>query len=531
MVRMRKKRLGDLLAAAELPIVCLEGTQDVEITGVTDDSRKIVPGMLFVAVPGATVDGHRFINDAVAKGCAAVLAFRGYAEKCAVPLMKIADTGRALGYLAAAFFDFPCRRMKMIGITGTNGKTTCTYLLEAMISRAGGIPGVIGTVSVRYKGYETPAALTTPQPVELQQILDQMVEAGVTHVAMEVSSHALAQQRINGVWFDVALFTNISRDHLDFHGNMESYFAEKERLFTSYLKGDGQGVIVLGNGEGQGQQGDDWCDRLNHGLDRGNHVCISCGIGRGLIQAGNFSFDLQGIRAEIVTPEARFVLESPLVGEFNLRNLLGVIGCGMALGYDLQSSCQGVAGVTGVPGRLERVLPDGDTSREGGAVATVLVDYAHTPDALENVLLTLRELKPARLILVFGCGGDRDRGKRPLMGGVAARLADVLLVTSDNPRSEPPQQIMAEIEAGIREEKLTKAKGAQLMQARSVKGYDVIEERAEAIRIAIGGAGAGDVVLISGKGHECYQIIGSRKLFFDDRQQAREQLNIARQAA
>jgi len=485
--------------------------------------------MLFVAVAGATVNGHRFINDAVANGCAAVLACRDFAGQCAVPLMKIDDTAKALGYLAAAFFDFPCRRMKMIGITGTNGKTTCTYLLESMIGLAGGTPGVIGTVSVRYQGCESPAALTTPQPVELQQILCQMVEAGVTHVAMEVSSHALAQQRINGVWFDVALFTNISRDHLDFHGSMAGYFAEKEKLFASYLKEDGKGVIVLGKEEEQ--EGNGWCDRLVDVLARGKHGCLTCGIGRGLIQAGNFKFDLQGIRAEIVTPEARCVLDSPLVGDFNLRNLLAVIGCGTALGYDLPTVCRGVAGVAGVPGRLERVLPNGDTLRQGREVAAVFVDYAHTPDALENVLLTLRALNPARLIVVFGCGGDRDRGKRPLMGGVAARLADVLLVTSDNPRSEPPQKIMEEIVAGIMEEKLTKAKGEQLMQSRQQKGYDVIEERAEAIRIAISGAQAGDVVLISGKGHESYQIIGSRKLFFDDRQQAKAQLNIARQAA
>jgi len=531
MERMRKKRLGDLLAAAKLEISCPADAADVEICGVTDDSRKVSPGMLFVAVAGATVNGHRYIADAVANGCAAVLACLDYPEQCAVPLMKIDDTGRALGYLAAAFFDFPCRRMKMIGITGTNGKTTCTYLLEGMIDQAGGTPGVIGTVNVRYQGYESPAGLTTPQPVELQQILCQMVESGVTHVAMEVSSHALAQQRINGVWFDVALFTNISRDHLDFHGSMASYFAEKEKLFASYLKEDGKGVIVLGKGDGEEVQSEAWCSRLIDILARGNHACLTCGTGRGLIQARNFKFDLQGIRADIVTPRARCVLDSPLVGDFNLRNLLAVIGCGTALGYDLATICRGVAGVAGVPGRLERVLPNGDTVRQGREVASVFVDYAHTPDALENVLLTLRALSPARLIVVFGCGGDRDRGKRPLMGGVAARLADVLLVTSDNPRSEPPLEIMDGIVAGIREEKLTKVKGEQLMQSRQQKGYDVIEERAEAIRIAISGAGAGDVVLISGKGHESYQIIGSRKLFFDDRQQAREQLNIARQAA
>ena len=524
-----KKRLGELFTA--LDVTCRQDVLDLEVGGVTDDSRQVLPGMLFVAVAGDTVDGHRFINAAVARGCAAVLASHEFAEACAVPVVTVADTAAALGHVAAAFFDYPCRRLKMVGITGTNGKTTCTYLLEGLIRATGGSPGVIGTVSIRYAGYESPAALTTPQPVELQQTLYRMAEAGVTHVAMEVSSHALARHRVNGIRFDVALFTNMTRDHLDFHGSMENYFSEKEKLFTSYLKKGGKGVIVLGPAAGKPGGDVQWCGRLVQALTAGNQPFLTCGIGCGVVQAGNFRFDLQGIEAGIVSPGERSTLHSPLVGAFNLKNLLGVIGSGLALGYDLPTVCRGVAGVTGVPGRLERVVPESDRRREGKEAATVFVDYAHTPDALENVLLTLRELGPARLIVVFGCGGDRDKGKRPLMGGVAARLADVLLVTSDNPRSEPPLRIMAEIVQGIEQEKVPRVNGAQLMLGTGEKGYDMIEERAEAIRIAIRGAQAGDVVLISGKGHECYQIIGDRRLFFDDRQHAKEQLEMARQAA
>ena len=524
-----QKRLGELFTA--LDVACRQEVLDLEVCGVTDDSRQVLPGMLFVAVTGDTVDGHRFINAAVAGGCAAVVASQDYTEACAVPVITVADTAAALGHVAAAFFDYPCRRLKMIGITGTNGKTTCTYLLEGLIRATGGSPGVIGTVSIRYAGFESPAVLTTPQPVELQQTLHRMAEAGVTHVAMEVSSHALARHRVNGIRFDVALFTNMTRDHLDFHGSMENYFSEKEKLFTSYLKEGGKGVVVLGPAEGETPGDELWCRRLVQVLTADNRPFLTCGIGCGLVQARNFRFDLQGIAADIVTPDEQYTLRSPLVGAFNLKNLLGVIGSGLALGYDLHTICRGVAGVTGVPGRLERVAPESDRRSAGKEVATVFVDYAHTPDALENVLLTLRELKPARLIVVFGCGGDRDKGKRPLMGGVAARLADVLLVTSDNPRSEPPQTIMAEIVQGIEQEKVPRVKGAQLMQSPGQKGYDVIEERAAAIRIAISGAQAGDVVLISGKGHECYQIIGNRRLFFDDRQQAKEQLEMARQAA
>lgn len=509
---------------------CPPGAEQVVVSGITEDSRVATAGMLFVAVPGTRVDGHDFIGQAVANGCAAVLVRDDAGGQWPVPVIRVADTGRTLGLLAAALYGFPGGRMRMIGITGTNGKTTSSYLLESIIRAGGGEPGVIGTVAVRFAGQDIPAALTTPRPVELQKILWRMAEAGVTHVVMEVSSHALVQERINGLQFDVALFTNISRDHLDFHRSMESYFLAKTRLFADYLKPDGRAVVVLDAGRGSTDQLSGWSGRLIELLHGQGRHCLSCGIGAGDVCADRFQFDLRGISAEVRGPGGRMVLTSPLVGEFNLRNILGVVGCALALAIAPETIRQAVASCQGAPGRLERVV--GRTEEvEKLPQAAVFVDYAHTPDALEKVLVTLRQLKPKRLIVVFGCGGDRDRGKRPLMGGVAIRLADVVVVTSDNPRSEEPGKILAEIAEGVVENGGERIAAAQLMLERNRRGYDVIEDRAEAIRVAVRGAAPGDVVLISGKGHECYQIIGNRRLDFDDRQQARHELQRAGKAA
>ncbi|MCB2180661.1 MAG: UDP-N-acetylmuramoyl-L-alanyl-D-glutamate--2,6-diaminopimelate ligase [Desulfobulbaceae bacterium] len=517
----RKKSLNSLLTG--LDVSCDENTGDIEVCGVTADSRQVQPGMLFVAVAGQTVDGHRFIAEAVQKGCPAVMACREADVTVDVPVVRADDTAAMLGFVAGAFYDHPCRQLRMIGITGTNGKTTSSYLLEEVIQHTGGKPGVIGTVSVRYMGHETFASLTTPQPVELQRILRKMCESGVTHVVMEVSSHALEQQRVNGIWFDVVLFTNLSRDHLDYHGTMERYFAQKEKLFSLHLKEKGKGVIVLSQNDSQGEANVEWSQRLVQLLTKNNRRFWTCGIGKGLVQARNFKSDLGGIKADIITPEEQCHLTSKLVGRFNLKNLLGTIGCAEALGLDLDTICRGLRRADGVPGRMERIfLQKNDGKSE--ADVDVFVDYAHTPDALENVLRTLKELNPVRLVVVFGCGGDRDQGKRSLMGEVAARLADVVILTTDNSRTESPVKILAEIEQGVKKANLAKVAGEQLMESPDQNGYDIVADRAEAIRIAIRHAQPGDVVLISGKGHETYQIAGSKKEFFDDRDQARKQL-------
>lgn len=520
MAKQRKKRLAELFAFVE--VWDAGGLKGLEVTGVTDDSRAVEPGMLFVAVAGMTVDGHRFVDDAVAKGCAAVLVNYDFSGDCKVPLLRTNDTMQAIGFIAAAFYGFPAEQMTMVGVTGTNGKTTSTYLLEAMIQATGGTPGIIGTVSVRFDGREEAASMTTPQAVHLQKLLRQMLDAGVTHVIMEVSSHALAQYRVDGIWFDVALFTNLSRDHLDFHENMESYFLQKKKLFTDHLKKEGKGVIVL---EEENQEKNDWCKRLVEILVEKDQSYVTCGIEKGQIRVDGFQSDLKGISAKIIGLKGVFELESKLVGEFNLKNLLGAVGCGVVLGYEEGIITQGLSEVTGVPGRLERILADG---QEGDI--SVFVDYAHTPDALENVLKTLGSLKKSRLVVVFGCGGDRDHGKRKLMGKVAAQKADVVILTSDNPRTEEPLKIISEIEHGINEEKLPHIHSKMLMEGAD-KGYDIIEERAEAIHVAISGAAKGDVVLISGKGHEDYQIVGDKKLCFDDRQRARMELTQTLQAA
>lgn len=510
--------------------ICCQGKVDqVEITAITADSREAGPGVLFVAIPGLRVDGHDFVEQAEAKGCAAVIVERGWAESNADAggrIRIVVEDGRvALGEVAAAFYGHPARRLKMIAITGTNGKTTTSYLVEALVTAAGGRPGVIGTVNCRFAGKEVPSSYTTPEPVQLQELLWKMAEAQVTHVVMEVSSHALAQKRLQGVHFDVALFTNLSRDHLDFHGDMESYFNAKKLLYRDHLKNGAHAVITLGGSEDgrDGSAADEWGSRLVEELAEdwaggaGDFTIITCGMTADSdIYPVYANGSLAGVEAEIMFPTRPVKLRSQLVGDYNLKNILGCLGIGTALGFGPEKMCQGLEDFTGVPGRLERV-GDVDPGR-----AAVFVDYAHTPDALENVLSTLRELTPERLIVVFGCGGDRDRGKRPLMGEVAGRLADVALVTSDNPRSESPEVILEEIEAGMKN--LQRMDGKELLKNRRLRGYDIIPSRREAIRVGVQGAVAGDVVLVSGKGHECYQIDSSGKKFFDDRIEARESM-------
>ena len=498
--------------------------EGIKVTAVTADSRMVRGGTLFVAVVGLTVDGHDFVQDAVDKGCVAVVVQRGLSGSFAgrVCMIEVADSSLVLGELAAAFFDYPARRMQMIGITGTNGKTTSTYLLETLVKTAGGEPGVIGTVNYRYGAVEYEAPHTTPEPVALQKLLREMADHGVTHVVMEVSSHALKQKRITGLLFDVALFTNLSRDHLDFHGNMMDYFSAKKKLFSHYLKDKGLAVVVLSGGEEGGESS--WGELLLQELleERNEKLIISCGIKNGQVHGRNFHFSLAGTGCEVVTPAGNFQLQSELVGEFNLRNLLGVSGVGIALGFSSKTIARSFSRAGSIPGRLERIQPSGALPRQDIAV---FVDYAHTPDALENVLATLRNLQTGRLIVVFGCGGDRDQGKRPEMGEIAGRLADVVLLTSDNPRSEDPDKILTDIEEGLRRISFPNREYASLLRSQKERGYDIISSRHEAIMVAIRNGQPGDVVLISGKGHEQYQISSAGKTFFDDRQQAREQLD------
>jgi UDP-N-acetylmuramyl-tripeptide synthetase len=479
---------------------------------------------LFVAIPGLTVDGHAYLEAAVKKGCAAVLVGRGRCrgwKHDKVACLEAADTPKALGQAAAGFHGHPARRMLMIGITGTNGKTTTTYLLESIIRQAGGNPGVIGTVNYRYNAVEIPAPFTTPEPVSLHRILAEMADNGVTHVIMETSSHALEQKRVAGILFDAALFTNLSRDHLDFHGNMESYFASKKMLFGEYLKQDGKAVVIRDDREASDI---DWGRRLLAELradkalgytGKKGRTLVECGFSGGAVAVREAQESLGGTVARLATPEGELQLRSGLVGTFNLKNLLGAVGVAVALHIPGEKIAEGIARAQAAPGRLERVAAP--------AGVNVFVDFAHSPDALANVLQTMRRLTAGRLIVVFGCGGDRDRGKRPLMGRVAGTMADVAVLTSDNPRSEQPADILRDIEAGILETGMPRLRLEAILQGEAMRGYDVLSSRRQAIRETIRHARPGDVVLVCGKGHETYQITPEGKFFFDDRLEAAAQ--------
>lgn len=506
--------LRDLLF--EVEVLSCNMPLDREISGICGDSRQAGPGFLFVAVPGLRVDGHDYVDVAVKQGCGAVLVSRGrcraWPHKDTV-CVEAADTGKALGQAAAAFYRYPAQRLVMIGITGTNGKTTSTYLLESIIRQGGGNPGIIGTVSYRYNKVTLPAPFTTPDPVTLQKMLRDMADAGVTHVVMEVSSHALAQKRLAGVAFDVALFTNLSRDHLDFHGSMENYFACKKSLFVEHLKEEGCAVVLRGeNGEASGG----WAGRLVRELraewGSSGRRMMECGFAQEEVAVLAARESLAGTEARLQTPGGELAVRSAMVGRFNLKNILGAVGVGLALKIPGPVIAVGLEAASAAPGRLERVAaPQG---------IGVFVDYAHTPDALENVLQTMRSLTAGRLLVIFGCGGDRDRGKRSLMGKIGGQLADVVVLTSDNPRSESPAAILADIEQGLVALALPRMRVEALLGQQGRKGYDIIADRRTAIRTTIRYAAPGDVVLVCGKGHETYQITRAGKSFFDDRVEA-----------
>ncbi len=510
-------RLIQSLPAVHAPD--LSGPWPVQaVSGITCDSRAVAPGSVFVAVQGEQADGHDFVADAVAAGCLAVVAQRMPDSLPAqhVPVFLVPDSQEALGILAAAYNDFPAAGLTMVGLTGTNGKTTTSWLVENLFAAAGKRCGVIGTVNYRYTGASgdpvvRQAALTTPDPVLLQGLLREMADAGVSHVVMEVSSHGLVRRRLAGLRFDVGVFTNLSRDHLDYHHSMEDYFAAKTLLFDRYLKPDAPAVVVIGEEKGD----EDWGRRLAERL--GSRRVIRCGLAADCqVTATGLRQDIDGLAARLVLPEGGCELRSTLTGRYNLANLLTAAGVGQALGIEPEIICQGLGLVSRVPGRLERVRLPGERP---GMLPAVFVDYAHTPDALVNVLSTMADLTRGRLICVFGCGGDRDRGKRPLMGRAAARCADVVIVTSDNPRSEEPESIIAEILPGLRDGGLDGQRPEELFCARN-RGYMVEEDRREAIRLACSLAGPDDVVVVAGKGHETCQLRGRERIFFDDRREA-----------
>ena len=470
------------------------GTPPATVRGLTADSRRVQAGDCFVAVPGFKQDARRFVPEAVTRGAALVVTEGEPVPGLAVPQVLVPSARRALARLADAYHGHPSAALTLVGITGTNGKTTTSYLVDALLRARGFRTGILGTIQYVLGDEARPAGQTTPEALEIQAMLAEMRARGIGAVAMEVSSHALALSRVDGLDFDVAVFTNLTQDHLDFHGTLDEYRRAKRRLFEQLAASPKpRRTAVVSADDPAGAE-------MVRGLDV---PVLTFGLAPGArVRATEHVSGLDGIRMTVDTPRGPLTLASSLIGEHNVMNLLGAIGTGLALGLEPHAIAAALAPVRTVPGRFEQV--------DAGQPFLVVVDYAHTPDALERVLATARKITPGRLGVVFGCGGDRDRTKRPIMGEIAARLADRAWVTSDNPRSERPEAILDEVIAGV-----TRVRGAETR-------YVAEADRRTAIRGALAWAQTGDTIVIAGKGHETYQIVGAQTLPFDDRAVARE---------
>ncbi len=504
--------LRELLEGVEVKKVIGETLKEIE--GVAYHSKQVRKGFLFAAIRGMEVDGHRFIEEAVERGAEAVVS----EEDREIPsrtMIFVPDSRRALAKISSNFYGDPSSQVRLIGITGTNGKTTTTYLLESIFEKAGCNVGVIGTISYRFGQKITPAPNTTPESLDLQRILREMVREGTSHVIMEVSSHGLDLDRVFGCQFDSVVFTNLTSEHLDYHKTLEQYFESKRKLFSDYLiRSPKQGRFAVTNGD----------DARGEEIVRGVDLPVirygrspSCDI-----TADQVTSSFEGLSCRLRTPKGVISIQSKLIGDFNLHNILAAAAVGIGMDVSLETLKEGVEGLEGVPGRFEKVQNKKDIH--------VVVDYAHTHDALEHVLLGLKRIlgrsspNDARMITVFGCGGDRDRTKRPLMGNVAGRYSDLAILTSDNPRTEDPLAIMDEVEGGLKSIPLKEYSSNEIGSWRSKKGYLRIPDRREAIRTAIRLAQPSDAILIAGKGHEDYQIIGKKKFPFDDRIEAKAAL-------
>jgi UDP-N-acetylmuramoyl-L-alanyl-D-glutamate--2,6-diaminopimelate ligase len=477
-----------------LPAATVEGPVDREVAGITYDSRRVTPGMVFIAIPGQHVDGHEFIGTAVERGASAVICERSRMIPGRVTKIQVADVREAMACAARSYYQYPSAKLKVIGVTGTNGKTTVAFMIKAILEAAGIKTGLMGTVRYEIGDRVIPAQRTTPESVEVQQMMSQMLKADCQACVMEVSSHALDQKRVHGVEFDVGIFTNLTRDHLDYHGTMENYFAAKKKLFSSLAQGIKKGTSVI-------NIDDDYGARLADDDEVG--VQLTYGFGeKARLRATKIELNAEGSRFVVEAPERKFAVRLPLIGRHNIYNALAAVGACLALKVDVVKIQAALNALPPVSGRLEMVL--------AGQPFGVFVDYAHTDDALKNVLTTLREITKGRVLVAFGCGGNRDSGKRAKMGRIAAELADFTLITSDNPRKEDPAKIAAQIEEGY--------KGVRS------DAYDVELDRRRAIQQIIAQAQPGDSVLIAGKGHETYQEFEDTVVPFDDRVHAQEAL-------
>jgi len=490
-------KLRDLLAKIpDLLAIDSDRALNSEVTGISTNSHACKTGDIFIGMPGSRVDGGEFWKSAIDNGAIAAIvsqeAAKKYPPSTTDCILTAKDPIAVCAELSAAFYDYPAQKLNMVGITGTNGKTTTSYLIEYFLNRSQLATALFGTLFARWPGFSQTANHTTPFAAKLQGQLADAVKASSKYAVMEVSSHALAQNRVKGCKFEVAVFTNLTQDHLDFHKDMEDYFAAKAKLFSDeYLQG--RAIINLD---------DPYGERLIENTDLTKVWTYSVDNTNADLYTSNLTYEASGVSGTLHTPRGESKFRSPLVGQYNISNLLAAVGAVLHLNLDLKTIVESLSQFSGVPGRMERVEID---ARQD---ISVIVDYAHTPDSLENLLIAAKPFISQKTICVFGCGGDRDRTKRPLMGQAVAKLADVVVVTSDNPRTEEPQRILDDILEGIPE---------------TVKPIVEID-RAAAINKAIQNARSGDGVIIAGKGHEDYQILGTEKIHFDDREVARDAL-------
>lgn len=499
-------KLGDLLKVLDLETTLPREALESEVRDIAHDSRKVVPGSLFVAVRGFHSDGHQFIPQAIRQGAIAVVTeHKISAGMVGAQLVAVDDSRKALALLADAFFNHPSEKLKLVGVTGTNGKTTTTYLVKSIVEAAHGTVGLIGTIDYRVGNKVYTAPNTTPDSLELQRLMFEMTSLGTDTCIMEVSSHALALSRTVGCRFAVAAFTNLTQDHLDFHKTMDSYFEAKLLLF----KGLGPSACAVINI-------DDMRAKDIISVTEARVITTGLSPRADVRPLGAIHHGIQGLTFDVTTPSGPITVESPFVGRHNIYNILTAIAIGLAMGFETTVIAEGVKNMQAVPGRMEKI---------GNGPFGVLVDYAHTEDALNRLLEAVREIAEGRVITVFGCGGDRDRTKRPKMGRAAAKGSDIVIITSDNPRTENALSIIKEIEEGMALSGLKVANLAALSNASIGKTpYLVIPERRDAIRTAISMGKPGDVIVLAGKGHEDYQIVGDKKNYFDDREVARDEL-------
>jgi UDP-N-acetylmuramoyl-L-alanyl-D-glutamate--2,6-diaminopimelate ligase len=484
-----RMKIKDLIAGASL--VEFSGSETDEIVGLSYSSQTVKPGFLFAALKGERKDGFDFIPEALQKGAAAVLSERPVPSDFRGNWIQVTDARKSLAFCSANFYSHPSQSLTVIGITGTKGKTTITYLLENILKVSGFEPGVIGTISYRGPGVKIKAKRTTPEAPDLQRMMKKLTDQKATHCVMEVSSHSLELDRVLGIDFDVAVFTNLSGEHLDYHQTMEKYYQAKKKLF--FLSQEKRMAVI--------NTDDSWGQKLISELHRG---VITYGTEQtALIRAENIRLFEEGIEFNVLHPGGKMALSSSLLGRANLYNILAAAATGLTLHIPEAGITEGISTLHGVPGRFQKI--------QNARGLNIFVDYAHNDDALRNLLETVREFHPQRIILVFGAGGDRDKTKRPRMGKVAGSLADFSIITSDNPRSENPSDIISDIEAG--------------MKKTGGNHYTTITDRKDAIRFALSTAEAGDYILVAGKGHEDYQIIKDTIFHFDDAEVIKELLD------